>query len=331
VSVVTYLVLGSNSFSGGSFIDYLLSNTDAKVIAVSRSEENNKALLAYKSNLKIERVEFHKLDLNKNIQEIISLIYEHRVEYIVNFAAQGMVSQSWTNPEEWFRTNTLSLVSLIDKIYKFSFIKKFIQASTPEVYGCCDNVKESMNFAPSSPYAASKAAADLILYSYFKTHSFPINYTRSSNVYGPYQQLYRIIPKTILSIKKDVKIQLQGAGKAVRSFIHIDDVSKSTLAICNSAKSGEIYHLTGDKVISIYDLVKIIGDELRVDIDNCIDITEDRVAQDAHYFMDNKKLFHDFNLKPGVKLREGIRDTILWIESNYDDLITYPDYYVHKK
>jgi dTDP-glucose 4,6-dehydratase len=331
VSVSTYLILGSNSFSGGSFIDYLLNNINVKIIAVSRSVEGRKSLLAYKNNSKMHRVEFHKLDLNKNLQEIVDLIHDNRVSYIINFAAQGMVEQSWRKPIEWFNTNTLSLVSLLNKIYNFNFIKKFVQVSTPEVYGGCDNIKESMNFAPSSPYAASKASADLILYSYFKTQNFPVNYTRASNVYGPYQQLYRIIPKTILSIKKGVKIQLQGGGKAIRSFIHIDDVSRATVAIANSAKPGEIYHLTDSRVISIYELVKMISDELHVNIDDCIDIVEDRLSQDSHYSMNNEKLLNDFHLKPEIGLRDGIKKTMLWIESNYNDLVTCPDCYVHKQ
>ena len=149
MSVSTYLILGSNSFSGGSFIDYLLNNINVKIIAVSRSVEGRKSLLAYKNNSKMHRVEFHKLDLNKNLQEIVDLIHDNRVSYIINFAAQGMVEQSWRKPIEWFNTNTLSLVSLLNKIYNFNFIKKFVQVSTPEVYGGCDNIKESMNFAPS--------------------------------------------------------------------------------------------------------------------------------------------------------------------------------------
>ncbi|UTJ06380.1 GDP-mannose 4,6-dehydratase [Arcobacter roscoffensis] len=327
-----YLVLGSNSFSAGSFINYILNEEkDSKVFAISRSEEYHKTQLAYKNNESYSNVNFYQYDLNENIDDIVKLIQEENIEYIFNFAAQGMVAQSWKNPEQWFNTNTLSLVKLLDKIYKFKFIKKFVQISTPEAYGPCNNIKESMNFHPSSPYAASKASADLILYSYFITHGFPINYTRASNVYGAYQQLYRIIPKTILMIKKGEKLELHGAGKAIRSFIHIDDVSTATLKIAKEAKAGEIYHLSDDKTISIYDLVELICNQMNVDINNHIEIVEDRVGQDSLYLMNNEKLKDDLDLTIQKSLKDGIREVISWIESNYNTLKDSPDYYIHKK
>ena len=327
-----FLVLGSNSFSGGSFINYLLDNEEnAKIFAISRSKEYHQSLLAYKNNIHKEKVNFLQLDLNDDLDKIVDLIQDEKIEYIINFAAQGMVAQSWENPQEWFNTNTLSLVNLLNKIYKFDFIKKFVQASTPEVYGPCNNIKESMNFHPSSPYASSKASADLILYSYFITHGFPINYTRSSNVYGSYQQLYRIIPKTILMIKKNQKLQLHGGGKAIRSFIHIDDVSSATLKIAKDAKPGEIYHLSDDKTISIYNLVDLICKEMKTDISNHIEITEDRVGQDSLYLMNNEKLYKDFKIKPQIKLIDGIKEVVQWIENNYGDLKKFPDYYIHKR
>ena len=327
-----YLVLGSNSFSAGSFINHIINEeVNSKVFAISRSKEYHKTQLAYKNNEKCSNVKFYQYDLSDNLEDIVNLIEKEQIEYIFNFAAQGMVAQSWEAPEQWFNTNTLSLVKLLDKIYKFKFIKKFVQVSTPEVYGPCNDIKESMNFHPSSPYAASKASADLILYSYFITHGFPINYTRASNVYGSYQQLYRIIPKTILMIKKGEKLQLHGGGKAVRSFIHINDVSIATLKIAKEAKAGEIYHLSDDKTISIYELVELICNQMKVDIKEHINIVEDRVGQDSLYLMNNEKLKNDFNLTPQKRLKDGINEVISWIDSNYETLINFPDYYIHKK
>jgi dTDP-glucose 4,6-dehydratase len=329
---VKYLILGSNSFSGGSLINYILDKEEKPVVyAVSRSNEYPKTQLSYKNNKNSSNVKFYRYDLNHNLNDIVKLIEDEEIDYIFNFAAQGMVAQSWQEPEQWFHTNTLSLVKLLDKIYKFPFIKKFVQISTPEVYGPCDNIKESMTFHPSSPYAVSKASADLILYSYFITHKFPINYTRASNVYGAYQQLYRIIPKTILIIKKNEKLQLQGGGKSIRSFIHIDDVCKSTLLIAKEGKSGEIYHLSDNKTISIYNLVELICKQMNVDINEHIDIVEDRIGQDSLYLMNSEKLKNDFNLVPQKILKDSIKEVITWIEKNYDSLKALPDYYIHKK
>lgn len=328
---MTFLILGSNSFTGSSFINYLLDNTTARIIAISRSAEYDKPLLAYKNNPRYSDVEFHQLDLNDDLNAVVNLIQKNQVEYIINYAAQGMVAESWKSPEQWFKTNTISLVALLDKIHKFSFIKKFVQISTPEVYGICNQIKESMTFSPSSPYAASKASADLILNAYQITHNFPVNFTRASNVYGPYQQLYRIIPKTMLSIKKGQKLPLHGGGKAIRSFIHVDDVSESTYKIATEAKAGEIYHLSDDQAISIFNLVKMISNELNVDVNDYVDVTQDRIGQDSLYLMDSTKLFDDFGINPKIKLKDGIRTVIEWINHNYDELIGYPDYYIHKQ
>lgn len=327
---MSYLILGSNSFSGASFINFLLEQNISNIFAVSRSDEYDKVLLSYKNNLNYMRVKFYKININDETQKLVELIYDYKIKYIINFSAQGMVSQSWNSPEQWFNTNTLALVKLLDKIHKFDFIKKFIQISTPEVYGNCNNISESMCLAPTSPYAASKASADLILHSYFKTHNFPVNFTRASNVFGAYQQLYRIIPKTILSIKKGNKLQLQGGGKALRNFIHIDDVSKMIFTIIHKAKSGEIYHLTSNKLISIYDLVKMISEELKVYMEDVVKIVDDRISQDSLYFMNGNKIKEEFSLEAQVDLKSGIKGVISWIEKDFDELIKYPDYYIHK-
>ncbi len=327
-----YLILGSNSFSASSFINYILNHElNCKIFAISRSKEYDACQLPYKNNTKLNNVHFFQYNINTETDKIVQLIADEKIEYILNFAAQGMVAQSWDNPEQWFQTNSLSLVKLVDKIYNFPFIKKFIQVSTPEVYGSCNNIKESMCFYPSSPYAASKASADLILYTYFSTHNFPINYTRASNVYGPYQQLYRIIPKTILMIKKGEKLQLHGGGKAIRSFIHIKDVAAATLKIIHEAKAGEIYHLSDSKTIPIYNLVQLICELMGKNIHDCIDIVEDRIGQDSLYLMNNQKMIDDFNMQPNVSLKEGIKEVINWIELNYEELQKKPDYYKHKR
>jgi len=328
---MTYLVLGSNSFSGGAFIAYLLEkHPDAKVLAVSRSKEYHPTLLAYKHSPHQKSVHFFQLDINHDLDAITKLIADEKPHYIVNFSAQGMVSQSWENPEQWFQTNALSLVKLVDKIHTFSFIKKFVQVSTPEVYGPCNDMKESFCYAPSSPYAASKASADLALYAYFKTHDFPINFTRASNVYGTYQQLYRIIPKTILSIKKGEKLTLHGGGEAVRSFIHIKDVASATLEIAHNAPSGECYHISDTKTISIYNLVQRICSQLNVNFADVVTVGKPRVGEDSLYLLNADKLRHEFQWQPKVSLNEGIEEIIQWIESHIKVLETFPDYYIHK-
>ena len=168
----------------------------------------------------------------KNSQEIIRKIKAFKPTYIVNFVAQGMVAESWRQPEDWYQTNLVSQVKLHDYLRKFDFIENFLNFSTPEVYGnTAINVKENHCYFPSTPYAASKLAGDLHLFTLYKRYKFPVVFTRSANVYGIHQQLYRIIPRTIIYLKKRKKIQLHGGGKTERSFIHIKDVVNATLSI----------------------------------------------------------------------------------------------------
>ena len=141
------------------------------------------------------------------------MIKEFRPDYIVNFSAQGMVAQSWENPDQWFQTNGMALMSLADRLKQENYLKRFIQISTPEVYGSCSgHIKEDAALNPSTPYAASKASGDLSLIPYYKNYNFPVVFTRATNVYGAHQQLYRIIPRAVICIKQNKKTQLQGEG-----------------------------------------------------------------------------------------------------------------------
>ena len=123
---------------------------------------------------------------------------------------------------------------------------------------------------------------------------------------------------------------MHGGGKAVRNFIHINDVAKQTFCILKNAQSGEIYHLSSDKSTSIYDLVSMICNELSVDMQKCVDITDDRVGQDLVYRMNSKKYENDFGHNEQVNFRDGIREVIDWVENDYESLKNYSDYYIHK-
>ena len=140
----------------------------------------------------------------------------------------------------------LSQVTFHDYLRKSKFLKKYVHITTPEVYGSTDQgwIKESFNFAPSTPYAVSRAACDLHLKSFFDAYDFPVVFTRAANVYGPGQQLYRIIPRTILSCLSGKSMDLHGGGKSMRSFIHINDVAQATLKISLESKNGTQWHLS---------------------------------------------------------------------------------------
>ncbi|MFH1777345.1 MAG: SDR family oxidoreductase [Candidatus Omnitrophota bacterium] len=197
------VVIGSNSFSGANFAAYRLS-LGMEILGISRSHEPSDIFLPYKWNNinKPGLFRFEKFDLNHDTDRIAGSIRNFQPDYIINFAAQSMVAQSWEHPEHWYQTNVVGNVKLHDQIRHFSFLKKYVHVSTPEVYGnCTGKVIESMLFNPSTPYAASRAACDLHLNTFFNYYKFPVVFTRAANVCGPGQQLYRIIPRFICRLR----------------------------------------------------------------------------------------------------------------------------------
>lgn len=324
------VVIGSNSFSGASLIKQALQKGE-EVLGISRSSENKKCLLPYKWSSQ-NRFEFRQLDLNEHTDEIINEIKSFKATQVINFAAQAMVAESWQSPDHWYQTNVVANVRLHDQLRQMDSLRKYVHVSTPEVYGSCSGlVDESHPFSPSTPYATSRAACDMHLVNFFKNYDFPVVFTRAANVYGPGQQLYRIIPRTILCIKLGKKLQLHGGGKSLRSFIHIRDVAEATLNIAEKASPPETFHLSTDQHISIRSLVELICLKMGANFENLVEVSPDRPGKDDAYLLDSGKAKKDLNWKPKISLEDGIEETIDWVQNNFDDLVKEPKEYLHKK
>jgi len=325
------VVIGSNSFSGSHFIDLLLEKTKYHVIGISRSSEKKALYTPYKKQ-NFNKFKFHKLDLNKDMGIILRWFDELQPEYIVNFASQSMVGESWQHPEHWYRTNVLSTVMLTNNLKDKHYLKKYVHISTPEIYGnCSGSVKENTLQNPSTPYAGSRAAADVFIQMLIKTFKFPSVFTRAANVYGPCQQLFKIVPRSVIYIKKKKKIPLHGGGEARRSFIHIKDVCDATLRIMEGAKIGEIYHISNNKLVSIRNLVKMICDKMGADFASSIENAPTRLGLDAAYILDSSKLMKEFKWKPKIELENGLYEVIKWVDNNWDEIKNEPLEYAHKE
>ncbi len=256
---------------------------------------------------------------------------EFKPDCVVNFSAQGMVAQSWENPLDWFQTNVMANVALSDRLRKASWLRRYIHVGTPEVYGSCSGtVGEDAPFNPSTPYAASRAACDLHLRTYFRQHGFPVLWTRSANVYGPGQQLYRIIPRAILCIKTGSRLQLHGGGHSVRSFIHIRDVAEATLSIAQRGIPGETYHLSTSLHLSIRAVVERVCARMGVAFEEAVEIVDDRPGKDAAYLLDSTKARTELGWVDNVSLDEGIDECIQWMDRNFEEILRQPQDYVHK-
>src|SRR5437764_4049275 len=214
------LVLGANSFSGQDFVDLLLGDPSYEVIGVSRSPERSSLFLKYKLREDLSRYRYHQIDLNAQMPLLLELLDAERPQYIVNFAGQSEVAPSWDHPEHWFETNTVALARLVNHLRRRPYLRRYLHVSSPEVYGTCvGRVTEDAPLRPSTPYAASKAAADLLLSTYHKEFGFPLLTVRATNVYGARQQLFKIVPRSVISLRLGRKIPLHGGGRAVKSYL----------------------------------------------------------------------------------------------------------------
>jgi len=325
-----FLVLGSNSFSGATFVDFLAAK-GYDVLATSRSPEPHHAFLPYKWQKRPGQVHFEQIDINHDLDRLKALMARERPSHVVNFAAQSMVGESWLNPDHWMMTNVVSNVRLHEMLRNESSLERYVHITTPEVYGSTDGwVRENAPFNPSTPYAVSRAASDMSLRTYFNNYRFPVVSTRAANVYGPGQQLYRIMPRTIVAAMGGQKLRLDGGGTSVRVFIHMTDVSDATLRIAQRGALGDTYHISSDRLISIRDLVEMILKRLGKSFDECVEIGPDRPGKDTAYQLDSSKLRTELGWQDTISLEQGIDDMVRWAERFKDELTQLPARYVHK-
>jgi dTDP-glucose 4,6-dehydratase len=256
---------------------------------------------------------------------------EVKPAYVVNFAAQSMVGESWYNPGDWFITNVVSTIKFHDELRKCDFLKRYVHVSTPEVYGSCSGfVDEDFPFNPSTPYAVSRAAADMSLRTFRTAYNFPVVTTRAANVYGPGQQLYRIISRTILFILLGKKLQLHGGGVSTRSFIHMRDVCDATYKIMQNGQNGDTYHISTSEVVSIRALVERICSKLEVKFEDYVELVGERMGKDSAYHLDSTKARKELGWQDHIPLEQGLDECIAWVKNNFDVLTIQPYDYLHK-
>ncbi len=327
---VRVVVLGSNAFSASHFVAHAL-NQGAEVLGINRSAEPGAAFLPYRQAARASSYRFLQLDLNQDLSRILEEIQYFAPDYVADFAGQGMVAESWQDPAQWFQTNVLSKVKLHEGLRHLKGLKKYIRISTPEVYGSTSGaVSEGAPPNPSTPYAVTHAAIDLSLRTYFQRYGFPVVLTRSSNFYGPGQQLYRIIPRAILCALRGEKLPLHGGGHAIRNFLYIDDFCEAAWKVMTAAPVGELYHVASEEYLSIRQVVQRIADLMAVSFDDLVEIAEDRPSKDAAYYLDTAKLRGQLGWAPTVPLEEGLRRTVAWAKAHAGDLAGQSLAYVHK-
>ncbi len=323
-------VLGSNSFSGAHFVDHALEEGHT-VLGISRSPEVAAPFGPYKTNSQLHNFRFVQASLRFDMKLVGSSLKEFHPDYVVNFAAQSMVGESWTNPEDWYETNVVATATFSNLLERLESLKKYVHVTTPEVYGSTpDWITEGTPFNPSTPYAVSRAAGDMHLRIMQKHAGLPVVFTRAANVFGAGQQLYRVIPRAFLSALLGKPFQLHGGGLSRRSFIHISDVSKATLTLAHEGAPGEDYHISTKELVTIKDVVerayRLTG--VRFEAEDAV--ATDRIGKDAGYFLDSNKLSEATGWNTLVTLDEGLEETFRWVQANLEIFSKMDWDYVHK-
>ncbi len=325
------VVLGSNSFSGQDFVDLALDKPGVDVIGVSRSQERSAMFNSYRKRADLSRFSYHQMDMNDDMDALLAMLDETQPDWIINFAAQSEVAPSWEHPEHWFQTNTVALARLVNHLSRQNYLQRYLHISSPEAFGnCIGSVKEDTPDNPSTPYAASKAAADMLLKTYQRQFGFPLLTVRATNVYGAGQQLFKIIPRSAIYIRSGQTIELHGGGTAVKSYIHIRDVSEGEWAILEEGRIGESYNLSPPSGVAVRDVVAEICKMMDVRFEDATRSVDERPGQDAAYVIDSSKAQSELGWRANVSLSEGLRSVVDWVDGNWSEIKEQPLNYQHK-
>ena len=309
------LVTGGLGFSGSNFITKILEqksnfevvNVDAQLYGADKRNlsriENHENYQFVNGNITNKRL----------MEELIS-----KCDAVVNFAAESFVDRSINNADPFLVSNIRGTFTILDIITKQK--KRMIQISTDEVFGSLPkgSADEQTKFNPSSPYAATKAAAELLINSFSITHNSDVVITRCTNNYGPRQFPEKLIPKTIILAKQERNIPIYGNGKNLRDWIFVDEHCDAVYEILINGKAGQAYNISANNEISnvqiVHKILEIMGKS-----NDLIEFVEDRPGHDQRYSLDSSKIKNEFGWSTKINFEDGIRKTIEWYEKNFSN------------
>lgn len=323
------LVTGGAGFIGSNFVKYMINNHEYNLV--------NLDLLTYAGNLENlsevesnDRYRFVKGDI-RDTEAVNNIFTEYDIDTVIHFAAESHVDRSIEEPEIFVTTNVLGTQNLLDVAKKHWKINpndkycrafkdgvKFVHVSTDEVYGALGTTgmfTETTPLAPNSPYSASKAGSDLIVRSYYETFGMPINITRCSNNYGPYQFPEKLIPLMINNCKNNKDLPVYGDGMQIRDWLHVKDHCSAIDTVLHKGIVGEVYNIGGNNEKANIEIVKLIINALGKN-ESLIKYVQDRPGHDRRYAIDNTKITTELGWEPSYTFENGIKETIDWYLEN---------------
>jgi dTDP-glucose 4,6-dehydratase len=324
------LVTGGAGFIGSNFVhmmldkypEYKIINVDA--LTYAGNLENLNDIIDNPNHI------FIKADI-RDRAKIDEIFASYGINTVINFAAESHVDRSIVEPEAFLTTNIIGTQVLLDVSKKYWKVSpndhncrkykhgvRFLQVSTDEVYGALGATGmfvETMPLLPNSPYSASKAAADMIVRAYHETYGLPVNITRCSNNYGPYQFPEKLIPLMIINCLKGIDLPVYGDGMQIRDWLHVADHCTALDIVLHKGLAGEVYNIGGNNEMTNIEIVKLII-EILGKSESLIKFVKDRPGHDRRYAIDNTKITTQLGWKPVYTFEEGIKETIEWYLNN---------------
>lgn len=309
------IVTGGAGFIGSNFVIYMLNKyPDYKIVNVDA--------LTYAGNLEnLTEIQnnpnysFVKADIADS--QAMEKLFSEGVDIVVNFAAESHVDRSILEPEIFVKTNVLGTQVLLDEAKKYG-VTKFVQVSTDEVYGSLGETglfSETTPLTPNSPYSASKAGGDLLVRAYHETFGLPVNITRCSNNYGPYQFPEKLIPLMIANALNDKQLPIYGDGLNIRDWLYVEDHCSAIDLVIHKGQNGEVYNVGGNNERTNIHIVRTILEQLGKP-ESLIKYVEDRLGHDRRYGIDATKITNELGWKPKHTFETGIKETISWYLNN---------------
>lgn len=309
------LVTGGAGFIGSNFIRHIL-NERAEVEIVNLDSLTYAGNLENLAAIKSPRLSFVRADIRE--QKVIrAVIDEGKFDAVLNFAAESHVDRSIAGPEQFLTTNFLGTANLLE-VSRNAAIKCFVQISTDEVYGSVSEpgkTGEAAQLDPSSPYAATKAAADLLVLSYRRTYGLPVAIVRCCNNYGPFQFPEKLIPLMICNAMEGEALPVYGDGLHVRDWIYVEDACRAIAAVLFHGQVGSVYNIGDVASRTNLQVVRAILGELRLS-EELVRFVKDRPGHDRRYAVDSSKIRRELGWEPRIDFVEGIKRTVRWYQEN---------------
>lgn len=305
-------VTGGAGFIGSNYLNYVVPKYPDELFV-------NLDALTYAADLRNVLVDdqpnyvFEKVDIN-DAAALKRLFEKYEPTKIIHFAAESHVDQSITNPSVFAQTNVIGTNNLA-YLARDAGVERFHFISTDEVYGDLQKDEpaftETSPYRPSSPYSASKAAAELLVLSYMRTYDLPVVITRSANNYGPNQDRTKLMPKFIMNLLEDKKVPLYATGENIRTWLYVSDNVEATDLVFRKGRTGEVYDIAGPEELSNMQVTKTLLDLLGKD-ESSIEYVTDRLGHDFRYALTGDKLANEFGWRPKTTFAQGLAKTIAY-------------------